>query len=143
MSRRVAVASGLVAAAVVGSAVTFTFAAGPPANAAPGPLPTSTATVVRTDLTETQLTGGTLGYATTDPVINRMTGTYTALPDPGTAVQPGGTLYRVDDFPVVLMSGSTPAWRPFAAGMSDGPDVRELQQNLLTLGYAHGLFGAT
>ena len=141
MTRRIAVVGGLVAAAVLGSVATITATGGRPATAAPGPLPAGTATVVRTDLAQTQLTGGTLGYAPTSPVVNRLAGTYTALPDPGTTIQPGATLYRVDDMPVVLMAGSVPAWRPFAPGMTDGSDVRELQAGLVALGYAHGLIG--
>jgi Putative peptidoglycan binding domain len=35
----------------------------------------------------------------------------------------------------VLLCGSTPAYRPLAEGMS-GPDVRELNRNLVDLGYA-------
>jgi hypothetical protein len=54
-------------------------------------------------------------------------------------VQPGQVLYRVDDRPVVLMTGTVPAWRPFAAGMTDGPDVKELEANLIALGDARGL----
>jgi peptidoglycan hydrolase-like protein with peptidoglycan-binding domain len=42
----------------------------------------------------------------------------------------------------VLMRGGTPAWRSFALGMTDGPDVRELQANLIALGYAAGLLTA-
>src|SRR5258708_23983812 len=40
------------------------------------------------------------------------------------------------------MRGGTPAWRPFVLGMTDGPDVRELQANLIALQYATGLFSA-
>ena len=34
------------------------------------------------------------------------------------------------------MSGTVPAWRPFGPGMTDGPDVRQLETNLITLGRA-------
>ncbi len=86
--------------------------------------------MVRTTLTDSVLMAGTLGYAPTDPVVNRLTGTYTQLPSVGTVVRAGQVLYRVDNLPVVLMTGGTPAWRPFAAGMTDGPDVTELQSSL-------------
>src|SRR5262249_17381016 len=42
---------------------------------------------------------------------------------------------------VIEMRGRTPAWRPMAPGIS-GPDVTELQANLIRLGYASGLFSA-
>jgi len=98
--------------------------------------------VVQTNLATTVLTAGTLGYAATSPVVNQLTGTYTALPAPGQAIRAGQELYRVDNLPVVLMRGRTPAWRTFAPGMTGGPDVTELQRNLIALGYAAGLLAA-
>ncbi len=47
----------------------------------------------------------------------------------------GGTLYRLDNLPVVLMYGTVPAYRRLAQGVSDGPDVAELNTNLERLGY--------
>ena len=44
-------------------------------------------------------------------------------------------LYRVNDRPVVLLHGSTPAYRTLSAGAS-GPDVAELNADLVALGYA-------
>jgi hypothetical protein len=44
-------------------------------------------------------------------------------------------LYRVDDHPVLLLCGSTPAYRSLSKGDS-GPDVAELNANLVCLGYA-------
>src|SRR5260370_1349967 len=112
----------------------------PPAGAAPPP--PSTATVVRTDLATTVLTEGTLGYAPALPIVNQIAGTYTWLPAVGRRIRAGRALYRVDNLPIVLMRGGTPAWRPFVLGMTDGPDVRELQANLIALQYATGLFSA-
>ena len=68
----------------------------------------ATATVVRTNLVTTALTGGTLGYAAARPVVNLVTGIYTWLPRPGALVRAGGVLYRVDDTPVTLMAGRCP-----------------------------------
>ena len=69
-----------------------------------------------------------------------MTGIYTWLPRPGALVRAGGVLYRVDDSPVTLMAGAVPAWRPFGIGMTDGPDVRQLQAGLIAGHFAGGLF---
>jgi hypothetical protein len=134
-------ALALVAAALCGAAVTVALR-GTPAPAAPAPPPLGTASVVRTDLTNSVLTEGTLGYATSPPVVDQLAGTYTSLLSPGTVVRPGQVLYRVDNETAVLMAGAVPAWRPFAPGMTDGPDVEELEANLIALGYAHGLLGA-
>ena len=133
----------LAAAAVAGAVVTVSVRGGqaavPAAPAQPRP---ATAAVVRTDLVATALTGGTLGYAAARPVVNQLPGTYTWLPRPGSAVRPGGVLYRVDDTPVTLLAGTTPAWRPFGLGMTGGPDVRELQAALIAGHFATGLLTA-
>jgi Putative peptidoglycan binding domain len=43
---------------------------------------------------------------------------------------------------VTLMAGAVPAWRPFGIGMTDGPDVRQLQAGLIAGHFAGGLFTA-
>jgi len=134
-------ALALGAAALCGAAVTVALR-GTPAPAAPNAPPMGTATVERTDLTDSVLTQGTLGYAPSPPVINQLPGIYTDVLAPGSIVQPGQVLDRVDDQPVVLMIGTVPAWRPFAPGMTDGPDVQQLEANLIALGDAHGLLTA-
>ncbi len=133
---------GSLAAAVIAGAVLMTAIAGVRAPAAPAAQRLTTATVVRTDLATTVLTGGTLGYAAARPVINRLAGTYTSLPAAGRTIRAGRVLYRVDNEPVILLAGRIPAWRPFTPGMTGGPDVAELQANLIALGYASGLLPA-
>jgi len=140
VTRRIpAVAGALVGAAVAGSVTTIALWGNPSTAAAPAAPATSTATVVRTNLATTTLTEGTLGYAPSSPVVNHVSGVYTALPSPGTTIRPGDVLYRVDNEPVVLMSGVTPAWRPLAPGVPDGPDVTELEAGLIAGGDAAGL----
>ena len=138
--RRGALAVSLAAAALAGAVTAVAVRGGQAAPAAPAPPSLGTATVVRTNLVSTALTGGTLGYAPARPVVNLVTGIYTWLPQPGTLVRAGGVLYRVDDSPVTLMAGPVPAWRPFGLGMTDGPDVRELQAGLIAGHFADGLF---
>jgi peptidoglycan hydrolase-like protein with peptidoglycan-binding domain len=140
--RGVALPVSLAAAAIAGAVVTVAVGGGTAAPAAPAPPRVSTATVLRTDLATTVLTGGTLGYAPSRPVINQLAGTYTRLPAVGTTIRAGQVLYRVDDQPAILMTGGTPAWRAFALGMTGGPDVTELQANLIALGDASGLLSA-
>jgi Putative peptidoglycan binding domain len=65
-------------------------------------------------------------------------GTVTALPRPGSVVRRGRAVYRLDGEPVVLMYGSTPAYRDLDSGVSDGRDVRQLEQNLAALGFDPG-----
>ncbi len=55
----------------------------------------------------------------------------------GSTVRPGDALYTLDgNHPVILLAGTTPTWRAMRPGMSDGADVRELEQNLKDLGFA-------
>jgi peptidoglycan hydrolase-like protein with peptidoglycan-binding domain len=69
-------------------------------------------------------------------------GTLTGLARPGSVVERGGALYEVDDDPVVLMYGGTPAYRTLEQGVEDGPDVRQLEENLAALGFDPGTVDA-
>lgn len=97
--------------------------------------PTSLATVTRGSLSSRTSVGGTLGYAGSYSIVNQRQGTFTALPGTGQVVGCGGVLYRVTDSPVVLLCGATPAYRSLYEGDS-GRDVRQLNRNLVRLGYA-------
>jgi hypothetical protein len=92
---------------------------------------TSTATVVRTNVTAHDIVTGSLGYL--DPVAivgGTRQGVLTWLPAPGTVVNFDQRLYEVDGQPVVLWRGTRPAWRDLVPGMPAGPDVAQAEQNL-------------
>lgn len=97
---------------------------------------TGTAKVTRQDLVSRIDVDGTLGYAGERTVVNHLSGTVTAVPSVGTVVERGQPLYSVENRPVPLLYGELPAWRAFTSGMADGPDVRQLEQNLVALGHA-------
>jgi peptidoglycan hydrolase-like protein with peptidoglycan-binding domain len=97
--------------------------------------PTSLASVTRRSLASRINVNGTLGYAGSYDVVNQTTGTLSALPAVGDLIEPGDVLYRVDGSAVVLLEGSTPAYRVLVPGMT-GPDVRQLNASLVDLGYA-------
>src|SRR5215470_12727987 len=137
-----ATSGGLAGAAAAGAVAMVAVTGGAPAPAAPAAPPVTTARVTRTNLVTTVLTEGTLGYAASRPVVNQLTGTYTQLPRPGWRIGAGRALYSVDNLPVVLMIGRIPAWRPMLPGISNGPDVAELERNLIALGYATGLLAS-
>jgi multidrug efflux pump subunit AcrA (membrane-fusion protein) len=96
---------------------------------------TSLATVTRGSLSSRTSVNGTLTYAGSHSVVNQATGTLTALPAVGDVIEPGEVLYRVDGDPVVLLQGNVPAYRILVQGLS-GPDVRQLNADLVDLGYA-------
>jgi peptidoglycan hydrolase-like protein with peptidoglycan-binding domain len=97
---------------------------------------TTTVAVERKDVVSRIRVNGTLGYGASQPVISHSQGTITAMAAEGAVVQRGQTLYEVDGHPVVLFYGDRPAWRTLSIGVSDGPDVTQLQKNLIALGYA-------
>jgi hypothetical protein len=102
--------------------------------------PVGTAQVQRRTLSAMVSQAGTLTYrARSDgspySVINQARGTYTKLPAAGQVISQGHVLYRVNDRPVVLLYGSTPAYRTLSAGAT-GVDVDELNADLVALGYA-------
>jgi peptidoglycan hydrolase-like protein with peptidoglycan-binding domain len=72
--------------------------------------------------------------ASPSPTAPATTNTVTWLPPPGTVIQPGAAVYKVDNRPVVLLSGETPLYHVLAVGVA-GPDVRMLETNLSALGY--------
>jgi hypothetical protein len=119
---------------------------------------TSLATVARQDLTSQTQLAATLGYAGTYTVVNQAGGavtsnsaaspsssagssssgssaTFTSLPAVGQQISQGQVLYQVNAQPVVLLYGSTPAYRALSEGLT-GADVTELNADLVALGYA-------
>jgi len=132
-------AAAVLAAATVTGAMAMKSGA-KAASAAARPASANTAQVEKRTLSAMVSQPGTLTYrARSDgspfSVINQARGTYTKLPAVGHVISQGHVLYRVNDRPVVLLHGSTPAYRTLSAGAT-GPDVAELNADLVTLGYA-------
>jgi peptidoglycan hydrolase-like protein with peptidoglycan-binding domain len=129
------------------------------AAATPTPeVPTGTAMVARTEVVERQQVAGTLGYGDSVTVVGQSQGgggssgagaggsgaggggqtqggVVTRVAAVGAVVGRGQALYEVDGHPVPLWYGTRPAWRAFQLGMTDGPDVRQLEANLVALGF--------
>lgn len=97
-------------------------------------LPSATSEISRSDLAASKLVAGELGYGDPVTVSGRLPGTVTWLPEPGSTVGRGDTLYKVDNQPVTLMYGSVPMYRDLVPG-TEGPDVEQLNDNLRALGY--------
>jgi peptidoglycan hydrolase-like protein with peptidoglycan-binding domain len=96
-----------------------------------------TDTVTRRDLVQTEQVDGRLGYGATRTIAGGPEGTITDLPDEGTVVDRGGLLWEVDGAPgPALLFGDRPMWRRLSSGVDKGEDVRQLEENLVALGYA-------
>jgi hypothetical protein len=65
--------------------------------------------------------------------------TFTSLPAVGTDLSRGSVVYSLGNEPVPLFYGTTVFYRALYFGVSDGPDVAELQLNLVALGFGAGL----
>ena len=128
------------AGAVVG--VTSPFATSTPAKAGvtDNAYPTSQVAIVQRDISSQTAVDATLGYAGSFSVVNQAQGTVTSLPAVGQVVSQGQVLYEVSGNPVVVLYGSTPAYRSLSEGASasdvTGSDVVELNTDLVALGYA-------
>jgi peptidoglycan hydrolase-like protein with peptidoglycan-binding domain len=138
MRRRTAIGGAAVVAAGAAGAALLAGGGhgGPePARAAVG----ATAVVERRNLVDRATLSGTLGYAEAGTISAATAGVITWLPREGSVVRRGATLYRADNAPAAfLLYGRLPAWRDLVPGMSDGPDVRQLERNLRALGYDAG-----
>jgi hypothetical protein len=93
------------------------------------------ATVQEGPLSSQVRASGTLEYGSHYTVYSRLSGAFTELPSVGAVIGNGQVIYRVADAPVVLLDGTTPAYRTLAEG-DTGADVRQLNADLVALGDA-------
>lgn len=131
MIRKLLVAAAVLAVLVVVAVVGVDRPVRP---AAAGTTDTATAVVARRTLSSRLSVGTVLGYAGQYTVLGSAAGTVTWLPAVGQVLRQGQALYRVDGRPVILLYGSTPAYRDLAVGVT-GPDAAQLNRALAALGY--------
>jgi peptidoglycan hydrolase-like protein with peptidoglycan-binding domain len=93
------------------------------------------ATVQRRNLVTSENETGTISYAGASIIANRLQGTLTWAPGVGHVIEPGRRLFDVDNFPVILMDGTTPAYRTLDSSDAPGPDIAQLNANLINLGF--------
>ncbi len=112
------------------------------AGASSGPTPAPSADVVtaeveRRTLQTEDVLDGTLGYEGSRAVLAGGAGTVTRVPDAGDVIGRGEVLYELDGRQRPrLLYGERPMWRALGPGVSNGPDVEQLERNLKALGYA-------
>lgn len=131
------VALGVVVA-VVAAVTTQGGGAGAQTNGDKNGAHLSSASVERRDLADRETVSGTLGYGDAVDLPSAANGTITAEAAEGSIVDRGQTLYEVDGVPIPLFFGARPFWRALSVN-TEGEDVRELEANLVALGYGSGL----
>jgi peptidoglycan hydrolase-like protein with peptidoglycan-binding domain len=128
-------AAAAVTLAAAGIATGYAVVTEPRAASSTDPVPTDTAPVTRGSVSRWVRISGTYGFDGSYSVVHQgAPGILTRAAALGSTVERGGQLYTVDGRQVRLLFGATPAYRAFTSGMADGPDVRQLEQNLVALG---------
>jgi multidrug efflux pump subunit AcrA (membrane-fusion protein) len=138
--RALRVAGGLVALLAAGGAVWALLPGGnSPVPAVSDAVPMGSAVVERRDLVERQDVDGTLGYAGAHTVAAPADGTITRLRPEGATVGRGRSLMSIAAKPTAwVLYGSRPMYRDLGPGVTDGFDVRQVERNLVALGYDPG-----
>ena len=133
--RRWWIAGAAVLGALAGAAAFVATSSGSGAGAPPAGAGGPTATITIQDLVQTDDQPGTLGYGDDRTAYDQLGGTVTWVPQPGDVIRPDHRLLSLDGTPVVLMNGSFPMYRSLSEGVADGSDIRELNADLVALGY--------
>ena len=123
----------------------------PPAPSTADPYPAALQAIARQSLSAQTSVDGTLGFSGSYAVLapagasssssggssggGAPSGVFTWLPADGQVIDQGQRLYAVTNQTVVLLYGSVPISRGMSQGMS-GPDVHQLNKDLVALGYA-------
>jgi peptidoglycan hydrolase-like protein with peptidoglycan-binding domain len=129
---------------LLGTGSLFAVTHGSSAGASNGSSPTTTlppstktTKVSKRDLVQTEQVDGKVGYGEKHTIGGGPGGVITALPAEGTVIDRGDTLWEVDGGPgPALLFGDKPMWRNLSSGVDKGEDVRQLEENLVALGYA-------
>ncbi|MGC2977618.1 peptidoglycan-binding protein [Brevibacterium sp. FAM 25378] len=126
------IAAALLACATI---VAVAFLHEPPATETPDPKPPATDRVIRDDLVQNSSIDGQLAFQGAKEIKAQKSGVLTWVPKTGKVLEFGDKMYGLDGAGVYMLEGEIPAWRDFRKKMSDGPDVRQLEESLSRLGF--------
>ena len=96
----------------------------------------TTVKISKGDLAKKEEYNGTLSQVDKAILNSSITGVITYLPEEGTVINYGQVLYAVDNKPVILLEGSIPFYRTLDLTSDDGPDIKQVEEALISLGYA-------
>ncbi|MFT7474871.1 MAG: peptidoglycan hydrolase-like protein with peptidoglycan-binding domain [Verrucomicrobiales bacterium] len=87
------------------------------------------------DLVSYEEWAGTLTSGTPGTVAASARGTITRTAEIGDMIEAGEVLAEIDGAPVVALYGSVPQFREIAEDIDSGADIRQLEENLVALGF--------
>ncbi len=99
------------------------------------PVTLSTAKVQQLDLSTYDETTATLGFTTSVTVSSPLAGTVTSIVAAGDTVDAGTVVATIDGAPVVAMIGDIPTYRDLSTSSTNGADIRQVEMNLVQLGF--------
>ena len=102
----------------------------------------TTVKISKGDLAKKEEYNGTLSQVDKAVLNSSITGVITYLPEEGTVINYGQVLYSLDNKPGIILEGSTPFYRNIDLTSYDGPDIKQVEEGLISLGYAEEDFVA-
>ena len=96
----------------------------------------TTVAIQKGDLEKKEEYNGTLRQTDSKILNSPISGVVTFVPKEGTIINFGEVLFAVDNKPVILVEGVTPFYRTLDLNSDAGPDVLQLEEALVFLGYA-------
>ncbi|CAB4898555.1 unannotated protein [freshwater metagenome] len=132
---KVALACAVLLVAGGGVAVVLANRSNSATSGAHKTLQLSTVTVVQKDLTTYTETTATLGFTTSTIISSPVAGTVTTIVTTGDTVDAGNIVATIDGNPVVALIGDIPGYRDLSTAASAGADIRQLEINLVSLGF--------
>ena len=96
----------------------------------------TTVSIQKGDLEKKEEYNGTLRQTDSKVLNSPMSGVVTYVPKEGTVISFGQVLFAIDNKPVILLQGTTPFYRTLDLNSNPGPDVLQLEEALIYLGYA-------
>ena len=102
----------------------------------------TTVEIKRGDLEKKEEYNGTIRQVDKSSIKASLTGVVTYLPEEGEVIGFGEVLYAVDGKPVILLEGMIPYYRTLDETSKEGPDIKQLEQSLIDMGYANDEFVA-
>ena len=96
----------------------------------------TTVSIKKGDLEKKEEYNGTLRQTDSKVLNSPMSGVVTYVPKEGTVINFGEVLFAIDNKPVILLEGATPFYRTLDLNSNPGPDILQLEEALIYLGYA-------